>query len=108
MIKENEAYKDDILPLKDCFGIVKEWSFDYIERGKEEVKEAEERYLNKEDDKGNLINDYNMYGHRIKRAGEIFQQNFCFDCNVFNIEKYNYSVPEDIKNYYAVMVDIHN
>ena len=47
-----------------------------------------------------IVNDWN--------AENILQQKFCFDTNVFNIEKYNYSIPKDIKNYYAVIVDMHN
>lgn len=93
----------DVLPLSECFDIVKEWYQNPVERGKEKEKEAQE-WVN-----GKIAtNDYNMYGYCLKIAGNLYSQNFCFDCNTFNIEEGDYSVPEDLVGWWAVVVDMHN
>lgn len=98
-----DGHDDDIMPLKDCLDIVKEYGFDPIQKGKEELKEAENRLNDKED-----RCSYSTYGYCLKIAGSLFAQDFCFDCNVYNIETYDYSIPKDIEGYYAVVIDMHN
>jgi hypothetical protein len=99
-------YKDhngDITPLKDCIDVVKEWHYDHITRGKEEQKGAE-KWLNGKA----MKNDYNMYGYALRKAGSIFSQDFCFEANIYNVEKWDYSIPEDLEGWFAVIVDMHN
>jgi gas vesicle protein len=102
---ENSPY--DVMPLKDCLKIVKEWSFNSLEKGKKMEEEAK-TWLTDLNNEGKPKNNYDMYGHSIKNAGEIYSQQFCFDCNVYNVETGDYSIPENIEEYYAVMVDMHN
>jgi len=101
---------EDIMPLSECIEIVKEWE-QTIEVAKKEELDAK-RWLaiggNIRRDKNEPWDDWNMYGYSLRKAGELYQQNFCFDCNVFNTETYNYSIPDDTTGYFAVMVDIHN
>lgn len=99
-----EGTEDDIKPLSECVDIVKEWKQNPEEEYELRIKEAESVYGKSSE------NGYNksMFAYLIKKAAEVLGEEFCFDCNIFNIETYNYSIPEDIKNYYAVMVDMHN
>jgi len=98
----------DVRELKDCIDIVKEWSQDHIKDGEEAIRNAE-RWLKKKEEGGRSKNpDYGMYGWALRKAGSIFSQDFCFDCNVYNTENYDYSVPEDLEGWFAVIVDMHN
>jgi hypothetical protein len=94
----------DIMPLSECIDIVKGWHQDPIEAGKKELAKAEKRWGEKSE-KGF---DANMYGYCLKGAGGIFSQDFSFECNVYNIEEYNFSIPEAMNDWYVVMIDIHN
>jgi hypothetical protein len=100
----------DIMKLSDCIEKVKEWQ-QTVEHAKKEEQEAK-RWLadggNIRHDTNESYDDWNMYGYSLNTAANLYQQNFCFDCNIFNIERYNYSIPEDIENYHALMMDIHN
>jgi hypothetical protein len=103
----NKEYADDILPLTECIDIVKEWQ-QTIEDAKK-VEEEAKRWLQIKNEKtGELYDDWRMYGYSLKEAANLYRQEFFFDCNIFNIKKYDYSIPEDIENYFAVMIDIHN
>lgn len=93
----------DILPLSECLDVVNEWKQDYIEAGKEKLKKAED-WIN-----GKVkVSNYSMYGYCLTIAGKLFQQEFFDGCNVFNTKQFNYSVPEDVTGWWAVMVDVHN
>ena len=39
---------------------------------------------------------------------DIKTQEFCFECAVYNLETFDYLIPENIEDYYAVVVDLHN
>jgi len=92
-------YNDDIIPLKDCLETVKEWKKYTDEELPEKEKRAEEYKAKK---------DMSMYGYMLRSIGNLYSQYFCFDCSMFNTEDYDYSIPKDIENYYAVMIDMHN
>lgn len=89
------------VPLKDCIKKVKDYSKKtFIEKGNEELKQANE-YLKKK--------DYEAYGYCLECAGKIFAQCFYDECDIYNINKANYSIPakeEEIEEYYAVITDI--
>ena len=99
---DQEGELDDIMPLKDCVDMVKNYGFDSLKQANKELRDAKKRYCQKDKEV------YSMYGYCLKIAGNIFAQDFCFECNVYNTEDWNYSIPEDTKGYYAVVVDIHN
>jgi hypothetical protein len=106
---DNDGNPYDVVPLNTCLPIVQEWQ-QTIEDAHEE-KEKANRWLaigGGKDKDGNPYDDWNMYGYCLKKVANLYQQNFFFDCNIFNTETYNYSIPEDIENYYAVMIDIHD
>ena len=92
----------DVWPLNQCLDIVKKWQ-QTVEDAKKEEEKAKE-WLNGIRAK----DDYHMYGYSLKIAANLYYQSFCFDTNVFNVEKYDYSIPEDVKGFFVVMVDIHN
>lgn len=102
---QGQEFKDDIMPLKDCLKAVKDYGYDPEEKSKQYEKEAQE-YLNKDDwdDKTKAM----MRGFKLKEAGRILREDFCFETNVYNVEEFNYSIPENPDGYYAVMIDMHN
>lgn len=104
-LDENGNYYD-VLPLSECLEIVKDWKQTQKDAKKEEKKAKE--WLNKKDKNGKKYKDYRMYGYCLKIAGHLYHQDFCFDCNVFNTEDYDYSIPKNVENYYAIMIDMHN
>ena len=93
----------DIVPLKDCIDVVKEWCKD-LDKEREElwnklVQAKEESKEGKWDSTGYLAGQYRdaQYG------------NFCFDSNVYNVtEELAEDIPDNIEEYFAVMVDMHN
>ena len=93
----------DIVPLKDCIETVKEWCKN-LEEEKEQLwnkllKAKEEAKEGQWDSTGYLAGQYKdaQYG------------NFCFDSNVYDITTQQAeTIPENIEEYFAVMVDMHN
>lgn len=99
--EEGNTY--DIVSLKDCIDTVKEWIKD-LEKEKEEVYEKmiQARSDAKE-------GKYDMSGYYAGLYKDAQYQNFCFKTNVYNISTDEAeTIPEDIEEYYAVMLDIHN
>lgn len=96
---ERGDYEGDILPLIDCLEKVKEFKGDLEAQIAEEEKHAEEYKA-----KGNK----SMQGYCLKNAAEMLGEEFCFEANVYNIESCDYSIPEDTKGFWAVIVDMHN
>ena len=104
----DDGNPNDVLPLADCLEIVKEWR-QTVEEAKKAEAEAKERWLNRTNQKtGEKFDDWHMYGYALQRVGELYQESFCFDTNVFNAVQYNYSIPEDPTGFWAVMLDMHN
>lgn len=99
-----EEHENNIMPLKDCLDVVKEWQQDSEEEFNKMKKEAEERF-GKKSERG-----YNkgMYGYIIKNAGAMLSEDLTFDTNVYNTYEFDFSIPKDLENFYAVIVDIHN
>ncbi len=94
--------EDDILPLERCLNIVREWR---------ESQETEEEFLAyAEEYKESSHDPYSraMRGYYMKRAASIMMEEFCFSTNVFNVEYKDYSIPDDVDGFYAVMIDMHN
>ena len=95
-----EEHEGDIIPLSQCVDVVKEWVQDPEEEAQKMEAQYKERYP-KDDDLG-------MKGYYMTIQGNLLSENFCFDTNVFNVAEWDYSIPEDLKDWYAVMIDIHN
>lgn len=95
--------EDDVVFLKDAIDTVREWHQDHIEEGKKALDKAY-RWLNGE----SATDNYEMYGYCLKCAGKIFHQDFSFQCNVFNTTSLDFSIPEDLDGWFAVMIDMHN
>lgn len=92
----------DIMPLADCITVVNDWQQDPKEAGDKEVKEGNERWGVSADKP-----DLNMYGYSLKIAGSLYSQDFSFNCNVFNTNSWNFSLPESPDDWWAVIVDMH-
>jgi len=102
--EEGEIF--DIVPLSNCTTIVQEWN-QTLDDAKKAEMEAKD-WLQKEKEDGTKYDNWYMYGYCLQKASNLYKQNFSFDTNVFNIKECNYSIPEDIENYFAIMIDIHN
>lgn len=91
-------HKNNIMPLSNCLGVVKEWAQDPEKEFEEHSKKALENYKD----------NRSMKAYSLKVAAQLLGEEFCFDCNVYNLEDYDYSIPEDVEGFFAVMVDMHN
>lgn len=96
---ESDGNDGDIQPLNDCLEAVKDFAGDMTARANEEKKRAQE-YADKDQP--------SMEGYCLRTAGELLSQNFCFDCNLYNVEEGDYSIPENPEGWFAVMIDMHN
>ena len=92
------------VPLKDCLKVVKKWCknlSEFAEELWEKMLECKAKELNKATD--------TLSAYYAKKYADAKYENFCFDTNVFNIDTYEAEkIPEDIENYYVVVVDMHN
>ena len=112
----------DVLSLSECIDVVKDWAYDYWEKHKELIANAEEWLEGKGNNMFDKIKEKspdtwyeetekarrNMYAYDLKRAAEIAGEDFCFDCNVYNVVESDYSVPTNTEGYWVVMIDMHN
>lgn len=94
-------HDNNAMPLADCLKRVREYADNVEKKIEEELAYAER--MKAEGRKSSQ-------GYALKRAGELMQEEFCFDCDVYNVEAYNYSIPEgdEVKEFFAVIVDMHN
>lgn len=88
----------NIIPLASCIDVVNEW----IESSSdpEALLEQAEEYKNSDQ---KFMRPYYLH-----RAADALGQSFSSDTNVFNTESYNFSIPDDVDGWFAVMVDMHN
>lgn len=102
----NEGADYDALPLKDCIDIVKNWC-QSLEEVKEEYfeKVVEERKKEKETEN----TGWPMSAYYAKRYAEAAYGDFCFDTSVYDATTGEAeTIPENIEEYWAVMIDMHN
>ena len=95
----HEGAEDDIKPLNECLVVVKDWQKgheDELKRCEEQIAEYHKR------------NDRGMEGHLLVTKGNLMAEYFCFETSVYNIDEYDYRLPEDTNGWYAVMIDMHN
>jgi len=98
MPEDGEYY--DILPLSEAIDKVIDWT--------KEIENKAEEYFNdmlkaREEDK-----DSAMSAYYAKRYAELKCQEFSFECNIYNIEKNDFSIPKEFNGWYACMIDMHN
>jgi hypothetical protein len=99
----SEGNTYDVVKLEDCLSIVKEWVKD-LKKASEEIFEKLVEAKNKA-----LEGEYDMSGYYAGIYKDLNQGNFSFETNVYDITtNYSETIPEDIIDYYAVMVDMHN
>ena len=99
---DSEGATDDVMPLKDCLETVLDWVQDPELESDKVLAELETEYP-KEGDAKNF-----MRGYLLKKAGSLLEEDFFFDTNVYNVEDWNYSIPDDIDGWFAVVIDMHN
>lgn len=100
-LNEDEPY--NIIALKDCLPVVQDFVKD-LDKEKEELWSKMETARN-EAKQG----QYDMTGYYAGQYKDAQYGSFCFETNVYDIdEDVAETIPEDINNYYAVVVDLHN
>jgi hypothetical protein len=99
----DEVNTYDVVKLEDCLTTVKEW----VKNLKEEAEEMFKKLV--EARKKALDGEYDLSGYYAGIYKDLNQGNFSFETNVYNISTgHGEIIPEDITDYYAVMVDMHN
>lgn len=94
---------DDAIPLNDCVEVVKDWTRDTD-------AEAEELW-NKMLEAKKEDAPHDMSAYYAKRYAEAKYDEFCFECNVYDIDEQTNNPAHALENadqYFAVMVDMHN
>lgn len=92
----------NILPLSECINMVNEWHQDPEKEYEKQLKEAEQYYGT-----GAKHTSRKMYGFCLMAAAKHLTEDFNFNCNVYNTEEMDYSIPANLTGWYAVMVDMH-
>ena len=88
----------DVIPLKDCLHIVKDWV-----PNPAEVESKHKEDLERWKDNPDML-DYIKKTYRQAKEGE-----FSFEINLYNIETNEAdTIPKNLTHYWAVMVDMHN
>lgn len=100
----NDTENDyNVVPLKECIDIVKEFALD--------VKEKKEEIWNDMLEAKKLVVEgkYDMTTYYAGIYSTIARGCFSSECNVFDIEEeVSETIPENIDGYWAVMIDIHH
>lgn len=100
----NDWWKYDIVLLKDCIDVVKEWVWD-LEKEAQEYRDKMIEYKKLEDEK----KIWTMSAHYAWLYRDAKYSNFSFDSNVYDVSNCEAEkLPDDIEWYRAVMVDMHN
>lgn len=99
---DSDANTEDynIVPLGQCIDTVKKWCRDV-------EKEAEEHWSDALEAKA----ERNAYGvqYNAQSYSDLINGNFSFDSNVYNVDTLEAEkTPDDIEEYWAVMIDMHN
>lgn len=100
-VKNEKEENDDleVTKLKNCLKYAKKIQ-QTIKDGKKEEKKAR-KFLKK-------TKNYFVYGYMLKKAANIYEQNFFFEGNLFNIDYNDYSIPEsNIEDWYVVSVNLY-
>lgn len=98
----DEQFKDDIMKAIKCETVIKSWFKDMKLEAEKYWKKAEEE-RDKEKNGG-----YPMSGYYARLYNDCIGDYFSFESSVFDVENYTHSLPEDLTDYFAVMIDMHN
>jgi hypothetical protein len=94
---------DDIVPLSTCIDVVKEWTKDLNEESK--------KYWEKMLEAKKPESEHDMSAYYANRYAEAKYDEFCFESNVYDIENETNNPSqalEEVDEYFAVMIDMHN
>lgn len=92
LLEENRP----VVRLDQCFVTVKKWSEDNVEEKVLREQLAEEK-------------NRRSQGYLHLKLGKLLCEEFSFDSVVYNVEDWNFSVPEkELDQWFAVVVDMHN
>ena len=99
----NTVYEDNIMKASECVEIIKSWFKDIKEEAEENWKKAE---VSRKEEKEKQA--YPMSGYYANKYHKCVSDYFSFDSNIFDIENESNYIPEDLSEYFAIMVDMHN
>lgn len=103
----NEPEYDDIVPLNECEVVLNDWKQEPLKCAIKEVKAWWDNWVSEKTFK-QIWNSKWSLKYTGRDVFSFLFQRFFFDCNIFNIESNNYSIPLDKNGWYAVMIDMHN
>jgi len=99
----------NVVPLSDCIDTVKDWVRDVEKVAEEEFAELVKAREETKEKKAKGEKVWDMSAYHASRYKDAIYNNFCFDSNVFDVtEEAGEKLPEDIKGYWAIMIDMHN
>lgn len=94
-------FDDDVMKASECEVIIKSWFKDI-------KAEAEENWKKAEESRENENVSFSMSGYYASKYNKCVNDYFSFDSNVYDIENATNYIPENLSEYFAVMVDMHN
>ena len=92
---KDSGYDDDVIPLSEAISVVQGW-------WKNPIDEAA-----KHEEAARTEENTHMRGFHLRIAGSLLSELFCLDASVCNITTGDYSIPDDLAGWFAVMMDIH-
>lgn len=99
--EDEDSY--NVVKLESCLDIVKDW----VKNIELEKIELWDKMLAEKEKETNNYSSLTAYYAR--QYANLDYRDFCFESNVYNItEEEGESIPEEIKDYWAIMVDLHN
>lgn len=95
----------NIVPLSSCLNTVQEWCRDLKNSAEKNFKKlVEQKEKESLDESG-----FKMSSYYAEKYAKDVNGDFNFDSCVYNIDDYEAEqIPNDVKNYWAVMIDMHN
>lgn len=93
-----------ICPLPLCIDIIKNHAIT-----PEQLRKDLQKICGWIDDDGISCSklDMGINGNNLEDVGRVYQQKFCFRTHIFNLETYDYSIPENSGDFSVVVVDMH-
>jgi hypothetical protein len=100
---DRDGDDDDALPLSNCLRVVTEWTKD--------MNAEAETFWGKMLESKKPESEHDMSAYYANRYAECKYDEFCFESNVYDIDEQTNNPStalENVDQYFAVMVDMHN
>lgn len=95
--------EDDIVLATEVESILKDWEIDREVVATEIYKDLQESWKNSD----NPVKCFEV-GYKARMFSNLVSDAFCLDSNTYDIDNYTNDLPENLEDYYAVIIDMHN